>query len=290
MRDIHGEFGRVWLERLPHHIRACEAQWGIQVNAPFQNLTYNVVAPAVGADGTPYVLKMGPPDEQLEREARALAFYQGKGIVRLIASDLEIAALLLERLEPGVSRWHAQDDEDTTRIAASLMKRLWRPVPDPQAWRSLESWAEALTDVQKTGPATAPLPEHLIDKAQGLLKEHLGSTPPVLLHADLHHDNILSATREPYLAIDPKGIAGDAGYDVGPFLINPMPDIRTWPNLRKVLERRVMIFAEMLELDVREVAAWGVIHAVLSACWSVDEHGEGWESAIACAMALEPLT
>lgn len=151
--------------------------------------------------------------------------YQGEGIVRLIASDLEIAALLLERLEPGVSRWHAQDDEASTRIAAGLMKRLWRPVPDPANWRSLDSWLQALTT--PAVPAVTELPTRLLDKAQRLVQERLESTPPVLLHADLHHDNILSAAREPYLAIDPKGIVGDAGYDVGPFLINPMPDVRT---------------------------------------------------------------
>lgn len=57
-----------------------------------------------------------------------------------------------------------------------------------------------------------------------------------------------------------------------------------------MLERRVMVFNEMLELDPREVATWGLIHAVLSACWSAQEHGDGRESALAYARVLEQFT
>ena len=43
----------------------------------------------------------------------------------------------------------------------------------------------------------------------------------VVLHGDFHHYNVLSAQRANWLAIDPKGMLGDPGYEVGPFLCNP---------------------------------------------------------------------
>ena len=46
------------------------------------------------------------------------------------------------------------------------------------------------------------------------------SKETVVLHGDLHHWNILSSEREPYLIIDPKGYFGDPGYEVGAFLAN----------------------------------------------------------------------
>lgn len=287
MLDLHGRNGHIWLERLRNTVRACEEQWDIQVHAPYPNLTYHVVAPATGRDGTPYVLKLGPPNQEFSQEIRALERYAGDCTAHLIQADPSQAAMLLERLEPGVSRWHAQDDETSTRVAGDLMKRLWRTVPNPFEWRSLDSWMRALMEPPST--AATALPAYLLEKAQALYRRHAGITPPVLLHADLHHDNLLSATREPYFAIDPKGIVGDAGYDIGPFLINPMPGISTRPDLRKLLERRVTIFSELLGLDPHEIAAWGLIHAVLAACWSLEDHGSGWEAPIACAAELERL-
>jgi streptomycin 6-kinase len=40
----------------------------------------------------------------------------------------------------------------------------------------------------------------------------------VLLHQDLHADNVLRAAREPWLAIDPKPLAGEREFGVAPIL------------------------------------------------------------------------
>ncbi len=41
-----------------------------------------------------------------------------------------------------------------------------------------------------------------------------------LLHWDLHDENVLAADRAPWLAIDPKPLAGDPGFDLWPALAN----------------------------------------------------------------------
>ncbi len=286
LHDVH-EDAAPWLGHLNDHIQTCETRWDITVGAPFPNLSYHVVTPATGADGAAYVLKLSPPTDELTLEAAALEFYDGDGIAKLIAHAPEVQALLLERLTPGVSLWSTDDDDEATRIAAILMQKLWRPVPEEHPFRPLQSWTRALLDYQPHD--SDPLPHRLIDKARGLLNDLLQADEPTLLHADLHHDNILTASREPYLAIDPKGIVGPRGYDVGPFLMNPTPELATRPELGHILSRRVKIFSEMLNMDAREVASWGVIHAVLSACWSVEDHGGGGEAAVGVAETLSHL-
>ena len=42
-----------------------------------------------------------------------------------------------------------------------------------------------------------------------------------VLHGDLHPQNLLWAQDRGWVAIDPHGLVGDPGYDVGPLLINP---------------------------------------------------------------------
>jgi streptomycin 6-kinase len=64
----------------------------------------------------------------------------------------------------------------------------------------------------------------LVNRAAGLLVELSESaTDQVVLHGDLHHDNVLRAEREPWLAIDPHGVVGDPGFEVGAMLYNPDP-------------------------------------------------------------------
>ena len=99
LHDIHKD-AAPWLGSLDDHLRACETRWNIRVGEPFPNLSYHVVAPAVGADGAPYVLKLSLPNDELALEAAALEFYDGDGMVKLVAHAPHVQALLLERLSP----------------------------------------------------------------------------------------------------------------------------------------------------------------------------------------------
>jgi streptomycin 6-kinase len=50
----------------------------------------------------------------------------------------------------------------------------------------------------------------LLEEAETLFAElNASMAEPFLLHGDLHHENILAAEREPWLAIDPKGVVGE---------------------------------------------------------------------------------
>jgi streptomycin 6-kinase len=113
------------------------------------------------------------------------------------------------------------------------------------------------------------------------------SEPPVLLHGDLHHFNILSAGRRPWVAIDPKGLAGERAYEAGALLRNPDTRLSTDEGAQR---RRIDIFRDELALDRDRMLGWGIAQAVLSAWWSYEDSGSGWESACACAEVLMRVT
>jgi streptomycin 6-kinase len=289
LHDVH-EDAEPWLAAFVGHLRACEARWCIRATGLVPDLSYNVVAYAEGVDGNRFILKMSPAGAELSREIAALRLYHGDGIAKLIEADETVGALLIERLEPGVSLWRMEDDEEAARTAAGLMRQLWRPVAEPHPFLPLGRWAEGLKNLRaRYHGGTGPLPGDLVARAEGIFAELLGSTAPVLLHGDLHHGNILSAKRQPYLAIDPKGVVGDAGYEVGAFLCNFVPEIASRRRIRGLLEHRVRVFSEVLGMDAQEVAAWGLAQAVLSAWWSLEDHGEGYEPALRCAALLKEL-
>lgn len=134
--------GAEWLARLPSLAAECAERWSLRLGAPFEPGHISLVVPAERADGTRAVLKLNFPETESEHEADALAHWDGEGAVRLLEHDPERRALLVERCEPGTQLWAVDDDEEATRIAAAVFRRLWRPAPAGRAFRSLARQAE----------------------------------------------------------------------------------------------------------------------------------------------------
>jgi len=96
----------------------------------------------------------------------------------------------------------------------------------------------------------------------------------VLLHGDLHQDNILSAEREPWLAVDPKGVIGEPVFETGALLRNFWPDILSIPNPKSLMARRIDQLSAELGFDRERIYDWGFSQAVLSVLWSIEDKGE----------------
>jgi streptomycin 6-kinase len=280
--ELYGERGQQWLERLPLLLAECEQRWGITVLPPFSTLSYNYAAPATRADGADVVLKLGLPNPELTNEIEALRVYAGRGICRLLEADPEQGSLLLERLQPGAMLTTVSDDEQATAIAAQVMRQLWRPAPAQHNFPTIARWAKGLERLRSTfNGGVGPFPLYLVEQAERLFEELIHSmSEPTLLHGDLHHFNILSAQRETWLAIDPKGVVGEPAYEVGALLRNP--STRVISDVR-VQTRRVDQLAAELSIDRERILGWGLAQAVLSGWWSYEDHGHGWEPSLALA-------
>jgi streptomycin 6-kinase len=172
-------------------LRACREQWGLVPDGSFA-LTYRYVEPVRAADGSAAVLKLGPPgDPELALELAALEWFSGHGAVQVRAIDRPRGAALLERALPG-TRLRDVSEEAATDAAANVMRALWRPPAADPPFPTVRDWGRLLSG-----------------RAAGLFAELCDSmADPVVLHGDLHHDNILRAGGG-WLAIDPKGVIGE---------------------------------------------------------------------------------
>lgn len=292
--ELYGRAGEDWLARLPAMLAACAKRWSLTLGEPFEQLSYNYVVRATRAGAERVVLKVGFPCRELHTEAAALRIFDGRGCVRLIEAETELGALLLERLEPGALLAESLDeerDEEATRAAARLMRELWRPAPAGHDFPSVADWAAGLEKMRaRFGGGSGPLPRVLVARAEGLFRELLDtSREDVLLHGDLHHGNILDAGNGRWLAIDPKGVVGEPAYEAGALLRNPQPQLLRLRRPAETLRRRVEIFAEELGVDEARVRGWGIAQAVLSAWWTVEVNGSGWEPTMECARLLASI-
>jgi streptomycin 6-kinase len=280
--------GARWLAALPELVAAVAGDWDLVVGPPYP-LSLNWVAPVTCADGSRAVLKLGVPSGHLSVEAEALRAYGGNGAVRLLAENAARGALLLERAEPGspAAVLVPDDDEAATAALIGVGRRLHRPVPPRCTLPELSAERESFRAHLARFPHDDPLPRRLVVRAAGLFDELCASAPERhLLHGDLHHDNVLRAEREPWLAIDPHGVVGDRGYDCGAMLYNPDPDRRE-EHLLALVPARIDQLADGFELPVDRVLAWGFVMGVLSEAWTA-QGGTPGSRALDVAMLLEP--
>ena len=288
IEGVFGDAGRQFLANIPTLIDRASQRWGLTDVQPSSNLSYNFVAFAKRGDEQ-VVLKMGVPNGDMESEIAALRLFGGEGACNLIDYDEEKSWMLLERLKPGLMLSTLENDEEATNIAADVMQKIWRPAPEDDVFIRLSDWFDGLKELRLIfNGGTGPLNEKLVERVEGLVKDFLVENhKPVLMHGDFHHFNILSSERG-WLVIDPKGVIGPACYEVGPLLINPWGDLVSEKDYRGITKRRIDILHERLGFERERIHEWGLAHAILSAWWSIEDHGD-WHYALEFAEMIADL-
>jgi len=267
---VHRLGARAWLEDLPRFVERWRGYWALGPLRPY-SLSYHWVAAADRDDGTSCVLKLAPPGTpELVFEARWLRRAGGCGAAALLDADTDNGALLLERVEPGwpLAMIVPERDDEACEVIATVAAAVRRP-----AAAGLPTLTERVTDLTRHRGAHPgdrdPLPLGMVTEAEHLGGELLRTAPPnMLLHGDLHHDNILWSGNRGWLAIDPHGLVGDPAYEFAPLLYNPLP---LGPTAAVLARRRCRRLAVATGIPEERIRGWGFVQAVLSAVWSLDE-------------------
>lgn len=282
--ENRGTKGQQWLDALPHLVDQLAQKWCLTRLEPVKNLSYNYVLQACHHNTIPVVLKIGM---KVEQEREALQFYQGKGCVRLLETDVAKGALLLEAIEPGITlkTLFPQNDEAAVAHTVQVMKQLHAvPLAQSSQFPPLDKHLESLFKTEKH-----VLPERHLEKAQALARTLLSSqAAPVMLHSDLHHENILLHESRGWIAIDPRGVMGEPAFEIGTFIYNPIPDLHAQKNASALMAARLNLFAQLLDIDLQRLKAWAYVQAVLSACWDLEGNGSSNYS-LQCASLIEGL-
>jgi streptomycin 6-kinase len=275
---IHKEKGVQWLEDLPYLLTQIATQWDLEISLPVENLSFNYVAP-VRKNGQELILKIGVLHPELTSEIAALRLYAGHGMVKMLAVDEAKGAFLLEKLPgPMLATLFPNSDAEATQIAARIMQRLWRPVPENKKapFPHIADWLAGLQNLRpKYSGSTGPFPEAMIVEIERLIPQLLATSPgDVLLHGDLHHYNMMQTqdgdTNATWCAIDPKGIIGEPAYEIGAFLYNPF-GVYTHPDLENILARRLAQFSDILAIDKQRLRDWALVTNVLSCWWNIED-------------------
>lgn len=233
-------------------------------------------------DGAPAIVKDLKPFDDVADELRGehfLAWRRGEGAVRLLGRDghrmlLEYAGdrlLAQELAEHG--------DDASTAIAAEVMARLFSPSKHPTPADLQPLRARYVSLFRKAAADRGAGKQSLYVEAATIAERLLAEPHDVRpLHGDLHHDNILFGPRG-WLAIDPKGVLGDPGFDAANMFYNPLDRDDLCIDPRRIAHM-AEVFAATLGQTPRAILDHAIAYGCLSAAWhhednnAVDENRE----------------
>lgn len=240
-------------------------------------------------DGSLAVVKDLKPFDDVDDELRGahlLAWRNGAGLVRLIDQDEHRMLVEYAGERHLTDVLDTQGDEAATEIAADIIMRLHASGerPAPAELQPLAERYDALFSIAKHDRGVG-IASSYVQAAE--LTQHLLDTAEVVrpLHGDLHHENILEGPRG-WLAIDPKGVLGDPGFDAANLFFNPLErdDLCLDPER---IGRMAGQLAQAMGQNPRRLLDHAFAYGCLSAAWHRQDDNvadENRELAVASAI------
>lgn len=216
------------------------------------------------------ILKLTRDDSE-QNGCRLMVWWRGIGAAKVLAH--EEGAILLERatgIDSLTEMSRSGEDARACRLICHTARRL-HVAPDTSIPRltPLEHW---FRDLEPTAQIYGGIMLSCAQTAKMLL-----SCPQevVVLHGDLHHGNILDFGARGWLAIDPKGLVGERGFDyanifTNPDLADPSRPVAIEPE---IFTQRVNIVSETAGIERERLLMWIIAWCGLSSAWFLQEGG-----------------
>ncbi|HEY2050218.1 MAG TPA: aminoglycoside phosphotransferase family protein [Caulobacteraceae bacterium] len=257
-------------------------RWALTRDGPaFETKFGSRLAPVLTAAGERAMLKLASHPEEVAGGA-LMAWWSGLGAASVLAR--EGSAILLERLEGPRSLADLArrgEDDEATRVLCDVAAGLHAPRSrtPPPTLVPLETWFRALW------PAAAAHGGVFVSAA-AIARELLDDPrDPVVLHGDLHHDNVLDGGDRGWLAIDPKGLIGERAFEFANLFRNPDAALALAPGR---MRRQAGIVAEAAQVDRTRLLRWILAYAGLGAAWSLQSgHDSDAQAGLEIARAAE---
>ncbi|MFD8729873.1 aminoglycoside phosphotransferase family protein [Streptomyces sp. NPDC059611] len=280
----NGAAGRAFVAALPGLAGRFLEEWGLRRDGAAMYGMCALVLPVVReADGAPAALKLQLVDEETVGEPVALRAWgvAGAGAVGVLGHDAETGALLLERLDEGRPLsgmaggggaggvMDVAGTREAVTVLGGVLARL-AAVPAPEGLRTLGGAVERMLAAasEAAGRLADAAERRLLADCAAAVREVAAEPGDRLLHWDLHYDNILAGRADAgrageWVALDPKPLAGDPGFELFPALDNLF--------VAGEVVWRFDALTEALGLDRERARAWTLGRVLQNAVWAVGD-------------------
>lgn len=216
------------------------------------------------------ILKIDENTSQLKSEYRMLAGLCGSHSCKVYDYDESAGLLLEERIFPGTVLRREPSLEKRVRIFAQVFREIHRPAEEGETYLD---WLERICEYCVQNHVAEEVAD-MASQARGFCGEMFGKYPDrMLLHGDLHHDNLLLRTNGSYAMIDPKGVIGPAVLDVPRFLLNELDTDHASPD-REHIQEAIGLLAGHTGYPEADIRKLFYMETVLENVWRMEDGGE----------------
>lgn len=269
---ITNRFGDNFYVRMEKDLAAYTARWQLKELRLLHSFSANCVFVCRSDRFGDAVLKMGPPSREGLTEIQALREYRGSRFCRLFDADESSGVLLEERIHPGRRLREEDSLERRLDVFAGLYEGLHIKPDKPAAYPAYGEWVARIAGYMQERSDYRELARHM-QRADELCRSLcLAYSRIMLLHGDLHHDNILQDSSGSYRIIDPKGVTGDPIWDIPRFILNEYDESVTADTHTRI-KRIIDFLSARLAIPQTVIRQCLYVETAMAQCWNV-ESGE----------------
>lgn len=248
-------------------IRVAMKKWKLNhFNVIYEHSTKGVFSAESGSFG-PVILKIDQHKSQLESEYKMLERLSGHHSCKVYAFDEGAGLLLEERIIPGTVLRGEISLEKRIQIFLKVFREIHIAADSGETYLN---WLERIHEYCTRHQVA----EEMASRAHLFCMEMFRKYPDrVLLHGDLHHDNILMRTDGSYAMIDPKGIVGPAIMELPRFILNEQDTNHTGTS-RQHIEEVIRMLCKQSGYPEEDIRKLFYMETVLANVWCVEDGEE----------------
>lgn len=270
---IVAHFGAEFYNKLINDLEKYADLWKLSELEQIDYYSVNCIFKCISDRYGLCILKIGNPSRETRTEYRMLQEYNGTRFCKAYEADIANGVLLIEQITPGVLLRAEPDLSKRLDLFCDVFRGLHIKPANNGAYPTYMSWVSRITEYMRNKEKHELLYQKMIKAEQicRLLCEKY--TSEMLLHGDLHHDNILLDVENRYRIIDPKGVIGDIVFDIPRFILNEFDDILddSFYNKFTQITRTLSLKLNVPEYDIRQLT---YVEMCMANCWNVESREE----------------
>lgn len=217
---IISHFGSEFYSRMIYKLARYSKKWELYDFEQIDYYSVNCIFKCRSKMHGDCVLKIGEPCKETKTEYETLVEYNGNWFCRVYEADIDNGVFLIERIIPGTQLRVVSDISERLDIFCEVYKGLHKPPTDISKYPSYLGRVSRIAAFMREKKEFPELSGNMTAAEQICRELCEKYTGKMLLHGDLHHDNILLGNDEKYHIIDPKGVVGDIAFDIPRFILN----------------------------------------------------------------------
>lgn len=270
IQNIRGLFGASFYENLLADIQKYKQMWNLEALEMVDYYSVNCIFRCRSKQFGDVVLKIGKPCKETITEYNTLLEYNGKQFCRVIDADIERGVILEEEIKPGTRLREEKSLSKRLSVFSDIFNSLH--IKPANSYPTYLGWVCRITDYMSRRDDYKALYIHMKEAQDICLQLTKEYKSAVLLHGDLHHDNILLGKNNEYRIIDPKGVIGDPIFDISRFILNEFYHEKeiSYEYYKSHVDEIIHFLSKSLNVPWDIISKCLFIETAMANCWCVE--------------------